>query len=323
MIRTFTRDACLGHRAPLGFPERPQRLTGILGHLRELGWPVEDPGADREGARPAVEAVHDPAYVARFEGASERGDGLLDSADNPLSAGTWEAAWGAVEATLAAADAVMAGAGPAFAAVRPPGHHAERAVAMGFCFFNNVAVAAEHLLRRHGLSRVAIFDFDVHHGNGTQHTFEDRADVFYASTHQYPFYPGTGARQERGRGAGEGFTLNVPLPAHTGDEDYAEAIAGQVIPALRAFAPEALLLSAGFDAWARDPLGGMEVTGAGFHEWGLRLRDLAEEACGGRILALLEGGYDEPSLPWLVEEHLRGLAGAGRAAPKGQATESS
>ncbi len=312
MIRTFTRDLCLQHRAPLGFPERPTRLTGILGHFRSLGWPAEDPGPARERARQAVEAVHDPAYVERFERASERGDGLLDSADNPLSEGTWGAAWGAVEATVAAADAVAAGEGPAFAAVRPPGHHAERAVAMGFCFFNNVAVAAEHLRRRHGLSRVAIFDFDVHHGNGTQHLFEARKDVFYASTHQYPFYPGTGAARERGTGPGEGFTLNVPLPARTGDEGYAEAIEGQVIPALRDFAPEALLLSAGFDAWQRDPLGGMAVTEEGFHAWGVSLRELAEEICGGRVLAVLEGGYDEISLPRLVEAHLSGLAGVSR-----------
>ena len=182
-------------------------------------------------------------------------------------------------------------------------------MAMGFCFFNNVAVAAEHLRRRHGAARVAIFDFDVHHGNGTQHLFEDRADVFYASTHQYPFYPGTGAAGERGIGAGEGATLNVPLPAGTGDDRYAEAIDGIILPALRRFAPDVLLLSAGFDAWQNDPLGGMRVTEAGFRSWGDRLRELAAEVCGGRILAVLEGGYDLRSLPRLVEAHLEGLAG--------------
>ncbi len=189
---------------------------------------------------------------------------------------------------------------------------------MGFCFFNNVAVAAEHLRRRHGVERVAIFDFDVHHGNGTQHLFEDRADVFYASTHQYPFYPGTGAAGERGTGAGEGFTLNVPLPAGTGDEGYAEAIQGAVIPALRQFAPDVLLLSAGFDAWQRDPLGGMRVTEEGFRSWGGWLRELAAEVCGGRVLAVLEGGYDLASLPRLVEANLEGLAGGSRRGEHGR-----
>jgi len=311
MIRLFTDPACLQHAAPPGYPERPERLSGVLAHLRQSGWPfAESAAAPDEPAREAVLALHDETYVGRFERAAARGDSLLDSADNPLSAGTWGAAWGGVHATLAAVDWMAAGEDrAAFAAVRPPGHHAERSVAMGFCFFNNAAVAAEHLRRRHGASRVAVFDFDVHHGNGTQHLFEARPDVFYASTHQYPFYPGTGAARERGIGAGEGFTLNVPLPAGTGDEEYAEAIQGTVLPALRRFAPDALILSAGFDAWKHDPLGGMEVTEEGFRSWGDWLRDLAAEVCGGRVLALLEGGYDLQNLPRLVEAHLEGLAG--------------
>lgn len=310
MIRIFTDSTCLEHTSPPGYPERPDRLSGILDHLRAGGWPVVEESADLETARQAVLALHDERYVARFERAAARGDSLLDSADNPLSAGTWGAAWAAVAATLAAADWAAAGDGrTAFAAVRPPGHHAEKALAMGFCFFNNAGVAAEHLRRRHDVERVAIFDFDVHHGNGTQHIFEDRADVFYASTHQYPFYPGTGAAGERGIGVGQGFTLNVPLPAGTGDEGYAEAIQGTVIPALRQFAPEVLILSAGFDAWQRDPLGGMRVTEEGFRSWGEWLRELAAEVSGGRVLAVLEGGYDLASLPRLVEANLEGLAG--------------
>ena len=189
MLRVFTDPACLAHRTPPGYPEKPERLAGVLARLNAGDWEVEGAAViDPAVAREAVLALHDEAYVARFERAAARGDSLLDSADNPLSAGTWEAAWAAVSAALAAADWVAAGADRAgFAAARPPGHHAERATAMGFCFFNHVAVAAEHLRRRHGAERVAIFDFDVHHGNGTQHLFEARADVFYASTHQYPF----------------------------------------------------------------------------------------------------------------------------------------
>jgi acetoin utilization deacetylase AcuC-like enzyme len=333
VIRIVTDSRCLWHQAPTGYPERPERLSGILAHLRGAGLEIVDlhpPSAELADESPspiaagggglddapsppalaAVTALHAESYVRRFERAAARGDAVLDSADNPLSPGVWAAAWGAVDATLAAADWVAAGGDRVgLAAVRPPGHHAEAATAMGFCFFNNVAVAAEHLRRRHGASRIAIFDFDVHHGNGTQHLFESRPDVFYASTHQYPFYPGTGAAGEIGTGAGVGATLNVPLPAGTGDDGYAEAIAGIVLPALRRFAPEVLLLSAGFDAWMRDPLGGMAVTAAAFARWGEWLRELAAETCGGRVLAVLEGGYDLESLPGLVAAHLQGLAG--------------
>jgi acetoin utilization deacetylase AcuC-like enzyme len=315
MIQVFADPRCLEHRAPRGYPERPERLTGIVEHLRRRGWPFAAPPAvSQEAAREAVLALHDEGYVGRLQRAVERGDSLIDSADNPLSPGTWEASWAAVETVLAAADWVAGGADrTAFAGVRPPGHHAEQATAMGFCFFNNVAVAAEHLRRRHGAERVAIFDFDVHHGNGTQHLFEARADVLYASTHQYPFYPGTGAAGETGLGAGEGATLNVPLAAGTGDEEYGAAVEARILPALRRFAPDVLLLSAGFDAWRGDPLGGMQVTEEGFRGWGDRLRALAAEVCGGRVLAVLEGGYDLGALPRLVDSHLAGLAGGAPA----------
>jgi acetoin utilization deacetylase AcuC-like enzyme len=320
MVTVFSSPDCAGHTVPHGFPERPERLAGILAHLAAAGRTIEEiaglapggePGAPpvpNPAVRAAVLAVHDEGYVERFARASARGDGLLDSADNPLSAGSWAAAWGAAAATLAAADRAAAGA-PAFAAVRPPGHHAERALAMGFCFFNNAAVAAQHLRSHHGAARVAVFDFDVHHGNGTQHLFERRADIFYASTHQYPFYPGTGAASETGVGEGAGATFNVPLPAGSGDDVYEEAIRGRVIPALRDFAPEVLVVSAGFDAWQGDPLGGMRVSAEGFAQWGVWLRELAEEICGGRLLAVLEGGYDLRNLPALVEGHLCGLEG--------------
>ncbi len=300
----FTDPRCLLHDVPLGFPEQPSRLATILAGLRAGGRAVAEPGA-HEASRQLVERVHSAGYVSRFHAVALRGDGLFDSADNPMVASTWDAAWGAVDATLHATDRVLAGTA-AFAAVRPPGHHAEKQLAMGFCWFNNAAVAAERL-RAQGLARVAIFDFDVHHGNGTQHIFEERADVFYASTHQYPFYPGTGAASERGRGEGLGATLNVPLPAGCDDGEYAQAIEGAVLPALRAFAPEALVISAGFDAWKNDPLGGMRVTEEGFAQWGRWLGQLAREACAGRLLALLEGGYDVPSLPRLVETFLGGV----------------
>jgi acetoin utilization deacetylase AcuC-like enzyme len=312
-VRVFTDPRCLGHRAP-GYPERPERLAGVLGALRERGFEVVETGESPEradDAREAVVAVHDPSYVDRFGRAVARGDALIDSADNPLVADTGAAAWGAVTAVLAAADWVAEAPGRrAFAAVRPPGHHAERALAMGFCYFNNAAVAAERLRRRHGADRVAVFDFDVHHGNGTQHLFEERADVFYASAHQVPFYPGTGAAGEVGRGAGRGATLNVPLPAGTGDDGYAAAIEGTVFPALRAFAPDFLVVSAGFDAWRHDPLGGMAVTREGFAHWGRLLSELAAELCEGRLLGVLEGGYDLAALPDLVATYLSAASAA-------------
>jgi acetoin utilization deacetylase AcuC-like enzyme len=313
MLRVFSDACCLGHAAPRGYPESPARLSGILAAARRRGLEVAEPGP-HPAAREAVESLHDPGYVARFAEAVRRGDGLLDSADNPLSPGSWDAAWGAVDATLHAADWAAAPGRRAFAAVRPPGHHAERDVAMGFCFFANAGLAAQRLLTTHRIERVAIVDFDVHHGNGTQHLFEERADVFYVSLHQYPFYPGTGGSSERGRGAGRGATLNVPLPAGTGDDGYRAAFEQQVLPAVREFAPGALVVSAGFDAWARDPLGGMRVSEAGFREWGSRLSDLAAEVCAGRVVAVLEGGYDLQALPDLAMEHLTALSGPKDAA---------
>ena len=197
----------------------------------------------------------------------------------------------------------------AFAAVRPPGHHAESGTAMGFCFFNNVAVAAEHLIRRHGLERVAIVDFDVHHGNGTQHLFEHRGDVLFASLHQYPFYPGTGGGDETGLGDGRGVTLNVPLAAGVGDDVFLAALEQQVLPALRSFAPQLLLISAGFDAWRDDPLGGLRVSVEGYRRIGEVLAAAAGEVCDGRSVSLLEGGYDLGRLGDLVERYLIGLSG--------------
>jgi acetoin utilization deacetylase AcuC-like enzyme len=178
---------------------------------------------------------------------------------------------------------------------------------MGFCYFNNVAVAVEDLLRAGRAGRAAILDFDVHHGNGTQHLFEERADVFYASLHQWPFYPGTGAREERGRGAGLGTTLNVPLPAGTGDDELLGAMDEEVLPALEAFGPDLLAVSAGFDAWRGDPLGGMRLSEEGYRELGRRVARFAAGRPRGRSLTLLEGGYDLAALPRLVEAYLTGL----------------
>jgi acetoin utilization deacetylase AcuC-like enzyme len=308
-VRVFTDPRCLEHRVPPGFPERPERLTGMLAALAaDARFELVPAGAvpDSE-AELAARAVHDPGYVDRLRRAVERGDGLIDTPDNPLSPGTWRAALGAAAATLAALDDVLVGPeGRAFAAVRPPGHHAERGHAMGFCYLDNVALAAERALDRHGLARLAIVDVDVHHGNGTQHLFEERPEVFYASLHQWPFYPGTGAADERGLGAGAGTTLNVPLPAGSGDAEYRAALVASVLPALAAFAPDLLLVSAGFDTWRADPLGGMRLSEAGFAEQGRLLAEAAAGSARGRMLVVLEGGYDLGALPRLARAFLAG-----------------
>ena len=308
-MRIFTSERCDLHRSPSGYPERVERRSAVLEGLAATGFEIEDVDAEpRPDLDEAIARVHGEEYPRRLRRAVERGDGLIDSADNPLSPGTWEGARAAVQVTLSALDAAMEG-GPAFAAVRPPGHHAEAETAMGFCYLNNVAVAARHAREGHGCSRVAIFDLDVHHGNGTQHVFEADGTVFYGSTHQYPFYPGTGAASERGVGEGEGATLNLPLPAGTGDEAYAEAIRGSMLPAIEAFRPDLLILSVGFDPWRNDPLGGMRVSEEGFHAWAAWCRELAERICGGRLLAALEGGYDLRALPVLAGMFGSGLSG--------------
>lgn len=307
-MRLYTRSECLDHPSPPGFPERPERLTAILEHLGAVPGAQVFDEAPQVSPRELAAEVHDPDYLTRFERAVARGDGLLDTADNPIGAGSWRGAWAALEGTLAATEWVASGPNRrALAVVRPPGHHAERGSAMGFCFLNNAAIAAHALRSRHGSERVAIFDFDVHHGNGTQHIFEQRPDVFYASVHQYPFYPGTGAASERGTGGGAGTTANFPLPAGSDDAVYHRVLVEEVIPTLAAFRPDALVVSAGFDAWRSDPLGGMRVTETGFRDWGTSLGQFAARWTDGSLVAVLEGGYDRGALPRLVEAFLEGL----------------
>jgi acetoin utilization deacetylase AcuC-like enzyme len=207
-----------------------------------------------------------------------------------------------------AVEAVMTGqVDNAFCAVRPPGHHAERNRAMGFCFFNNVALGALYLLENFGLERVAIVDWDVHHGNGTQHLFEADPRVFYVSVHEDPqyCYPGTGYAREEGKGPGQGFTLNLPFPPRSGDEDYLEAITGQAMPRLRQFAPQFVLISAGFDAHSKDPLAHINLTRHGYRQMTRLLLDLAGESAGGHLITVLEGGYNLEVLEESVEDHVR------------------
>jgi acetoin utilization deacetylase AcuC-like enzyme len=278
------------HQTPPGHPESPERAAVMDIVANEWRGRRGEIVAPREVTREQLARVHDEAYLDRIAATSGRAVAL--DPDTYTSPETAEIARLSAGAMVQAVERVMGSAGSrAFAMVRPPGHHAERDRAMGFCFYNNVAVAAAHALAI-GAGRVAIVDYDVHHGNGTQHMFGRRADVLYVSTHQYPYYPGTGAATEIGEGAGRGFTVNLPLEAGATGDDYRVTFDEVILPVLRQFAPDLLLISAGFDAHERDPLGGMRLTTQVFQAMTAALRRVADECCKGRIAAVTEGGYD-------------------------------
>jgi acetoin utilization deacetylase AcuC-like enzyme len=282
------------HQTPPGHPERPERaevMDAVAARWRERGIEIVAP---RAVTTEQLLRVHDRDYLRRISETSLKATQL--DPDTYTSPESHEIALLAAGAAIDAVERVMAESHrAAVAMVRPPGHHAERNRAMGFCLFNNVAVAAAHA-RAQGAGKVAIVDYDVHHGNGTQHIFEADPHVLYISTHQYPYYPGTGAADEVGREAGLGFTVNVPLEVGAVDEDYQLAFSRVVLPVLRQFEPDLILVSAGFDAHDRDPLGGMRLSTAAFGAMTLELRAVAEECCRGRIASVTEGGYDLQAL---------------------------
>jgi len=302
-------DRYLLHDPGSWHPERPDRLKAIQARLKDSGIlelliqlkPYPAPLA-------WVERLHDPDYIRRFQDTCQGGQQIFEVQDCGISPESYEIALLAAGGVMAAADAIMGDkADNAFCAVRPPGHHAERARALGFCFFNNVALGVVYLLENFGLERVAIVDWDVHHGNGTQHLFEADPRVFYLSLHEDPqyCYPGTGYRREEGKGPGKGFTLNLPFPPHSGDEEYLEALRNEGLPRLRQFAPQFVMISAGFDAHAKDPLAQMHLTRSGYREMTRLVLDLAQESAGGRLITVLEGGYNLEVLEECVEDHLR------------------
>lgn len=295
-------SAFAAHRTAPGHPERPDRYRAVEAALSR---PQFDP-LIRATAEPADVAaarlVHSNRYVDALEAARpEHGFVYLDAGDTMMEPSTWETALRAVGGTLQAVDAVLAGrAQNAFVACRPPGHHAETERAMGFCLFNNISIGARHAQRAHGLARVAIVDFDVHHGNGTQEIFYSDPSVLYASTHQMPLFPGTGAARETGAGN----IFNSPLAPGDGGTELRAAFVDRILPALQAFSPELIIVSAGFDAHERDPLGSLRMTADDFTWVTRELMAAAETLCDGRLVAVLEGGYDLQGLADSVTAHV-------------------
>ncbi len=291
-------------------PENGNRMLATMALLEESGLLpklVRIPARDATPEELAL--VHDAEYVAAVERAARQGGGWVDP-DTLITPRSYDVAARVVGGTLAALDAVLAGdVDQVFCLVRPPGHHATPGAAMGFCLFNHVAVAAAYARERHGLERVAIVDFDVHHGNGTQDAFYDDAGVLYVSTHEYPFYPGTGAAREIGAGAGRGYNVNIPMPHGCGDEPYRRAFEDVVLPVLRRYRPELILVSAGYDAHFADEIAGQQLSVDGYGALVAMVRDAAAELRGGRLLLALEGGYHLVALPWCVRRTIEVLRG--------------
>jgi acetoin utilization deacetylase AcuC-like enzyme len=304
--RLYTHPIYLEHLMPSGHPERPDRLRAIARALKAEAFDaldrVESPQADPS----AVLVAHPEDYLERIRAAMpEEGQGLVRiDADTSASPKTWQAALTAVGAANAAVDDVFARrADNVFVASRPPGHHAEKATAMGFCLFNNAAIAARHAQKVHGAERIAIVDWDVHHGNGTQDIFWNDRSVLYCSTHQMPLYPGTGAKDETGAGT----IVNAPLSPRTGSDAFREAFRSRILPAIDDFRPDLIIVSAGFDAHHRDPLAEINLDEDDFDWATAELMGRADRFCGNRLVSLLEGGYDLQGLALSVAAHVRRL----------------
>jgi len=302
-------DIYLEHKTTPGHPESSQRLVAIVERLKASGLYSElfmlTPGP---AAMEWIETVHSSHYIERVKVSCENGTAYLDSLDTPISEKSYEVALIAAGGVLTAIDAVMQRkVTNVFCAIRPPGHHALNDRAMGFCIFNNIAIGTKYLQKKYKLQKVLIVDWDVHHGNGTEAVFYDDPTVLYFSVHQYPFYPGTGRQAEKGSGKGLNYNINVPLPAGSGDDDYLKVFREKLDPAALLFSPDFVLISAGFDACKGDVLGGMNITPQGFAQLTQIVKSIAEKCCEGRLVSVLEGGYDLDVMSASVEEHIRVL----------------
>ncbi|HSF68362.1 MAG TPA: histone deacetylase [Nitrospiraceae bacterium] len=302
----------LDHDMGAGHPESPDRLRAIMRQLEQSGTAARLTRIEpRKAEEEWITQIHTSSYLAMLKTHAPTSGRVSLDPDTAMSPGSLTAAYLAAGGALAAVDAIMSRqVEHVFCAVRPPGHHAEAGRAMGFCLFNNVAIAARYVQKKHGLKRILIVDWDVHHGNGTQHSFEADPSVLFFSTHQFPHYPGTGRESERGRGAGEGFTLNVPMEAGEGDEEYRAAFQKSLAPAADAFKPEFVIISAGFDAHKDDPLASMGLTEQGYADLTGIVTGIAKRYAGGRILSSLEGGYNLTALSASVGAHIQALLDA-------------
>ena len=291
-------------------PENSSRMTATMELLEESRLLAQLSRFPTRAATPdELALVHDPGFVAAVHRAADEGGGWVDP-DTLITPRSYDVAAHVVGGTLNAVDAVICGdAQSAYCLVRPPGHHAGPAYAMGFCLFNHVAIAAAHARRAQGLERVAIVDFDVHHGNGTQDAFASDGGVLYVSTHQYPFYPGTGAATEIGVGAGRGYTINVPMPAGSGDAEHLRAFEEIVAPALYGFRPQLILVSCGFDAHYADDIAMQQLSVDGYGALVSSVKRAADELCDGRVVFAQEGGYHLTALPWCVRRTIEVIRG--------------
>ena len=304
----LSHSACLDHVTPPGHPERPDRLRAVAATLAEDRFNKLVRGEAPEGNLDLVELCHDHHYVEELRHIAPSSGMIYIDGDTSMSPGTWEAVMRGVGGAVAATDAVMTGrADNAFVAVRPPGHHAEVNKSLGFCFFDNAAIAARHAQRKYGIARAAVVDFDVHHGNGTQDIFWGDPTVMYCSTHQMPLFPGTGATGERGE---HDTIVNAPLASEDGGAKFRAAFDNLILPQLQKFAPELIIISAGFDAHYRDPLASLNVKAEDFGWVTRKLMDVADVSAGGRIVSVLEGGYDLQGLKESVAAHVTALMGA-------------
>lgn len=292
-----------------GFPESPERLDAIIDHLESTGLLNElDVVEPNRKDKSFCKLVHDDEYITRVRQACELGAPIVDTGDNPISKNSYDTALLAVGGITEAVDRVFTGkADNAMALLRPPGHHAEKGMAMGFCLFNNVAIAARYAQQNYEVEKVVIIDFDVHHGNGTQHIFEADPTVMYVSLHQYPFYPGSGAADEIGSGDAKGTTVNYPLNLGVGDNEFIDIFDNSLSDKVLKYNPDLIIISAGFDAHMDDPIGGLRVTTEGYHNISKTITKIAGEVCDGKIISALEGGYNLKALSESVETHLKVL----------------